>query len=86
MLKSKKFAIQREDEDDFEMFLQKLNQKRQQDIGGFLEEERKTSSPTKLPTATAVQDSYRGEEDEYNLTKITERSKDEEPSTGRVAL
>ena len=38
MLKNKKFAIQREDEEDFEMFLKKLNQKRQQDIGNFLEE------------------------------------------------
>ena len=38
MLKSKKFRIQQEDEEDFEMFLQKLNSKRQQDIGTFLEE------------------------------------------------
>ena len=84
MLKSKKFAIQREDEDDFEMFLEKLNQKRQRDIGGFLEEESKSS--TKLP-ATRSHDSYKEEEvDEYNLTKITERSKDEEPESSRIAL
>ncbi len=48
MLKGKKFAIQREDEEDFEMFLQKLNEKRQKDLGSMIEE--KKVSPTKPTT------------------------------------
>ena len=38
MIKKKQFVIQQEDEEDFEVFLQKLNQKRQNDIGAFIEE------------------------------------------------
>ena len=62
MIKKKQFAIQQEDEEDFEAFLNKLNQKRQHDIGAFIDngvfKEQKTSpeasnkseSPVKQPS------------------------------------
>ena len=50
------------------MFLSKLNQKRKKDLGNILEEE----ESKKLPSE--ILDSNR---DDYNLTKITEASKDD---------
>ena len=50
LLKKKQFAIQQEDEEDFEAFLVKLNQKRQQDIGAFMEENKLSPESNNRPT------------------------------------
>ena len=79
MLKNKKFQIQKEDEEDFEMFLQKLNSKRQKDIGAFIQEQKTPSN------AKNSKKDISKEEHDYDLTKITEKSKDaEEPSSSRM--
>lgn len=81
MIKNKKFQIQKEDEEDFEAFLAKLNQKRQRDIGDFLKEEEERKSPTKVPSE--AKPTY--EDVGYDLTQITERSKEvEDPSSSRL--
>ena len=46
MIKKKQFVIQQEDEEDFEVFLQKLNQKRQNDIGALIEEAKSSAKPS----------------------------------------
>ena len=88
MIKNKKFKIQQEDEEDFEAFLKKLNKKRQDDIGGFLNEHSATKKPVQrdpYDKEDAGRDKYLDEpyNSEYNLTKITERSKEEPESVSR---
>ena len=85
MLKNRRFQIQREDEEDFEAFLHKLNAKRQQDLGPMIDEVRESSSPVKRVSPlqgrqTAAQDIR----NQYNLTEITEKSGDQDATPSRV--
>ena len=85
MLKSRRFQIQREDEEDFEAFLHKLNAKRQRDLGPMIDEVRESTSPVKRASPrqgrqTAAQDVR----NQYNLTEITEKSGDQDATPSRA--
>ena len=74
MLKKKQFAIQQEDEEDFEAFLVKLNQKRQQDIGAFMEENKLSPESSSKPVKQEAPPKQRVVEAENDHMHVSSQS------------